>query len=295
MVLKKAYAKVNLGLDITGRRDDGYHMVRMIMQSLNIYDELTFEMSDDPEINISPAGENDNNLSLGKDNLIYKAAERISQIAGYKGGINITLKKNIPIAAGMAGGSSDCAATLKGVNELLGAGLTEEQLRDIGVKLGADVPYCIMGGTALSEGIGEILTPLPPLPTCIFVVAKPAVSVSTAEAYGGYDRLAEEKPDLDHPDIDGQVEALKNGDLKGLTDRFLNVLEYVTAEKYSEIRELEEMMKNAGALNAMMSGSGPTVFGIFDSEEKALKAVSMIDSSGLAKQLFRTECVNISG
>ncbi len=295
MVLKKAYAKVNLGLDITGRRDDGYHMVRMIMQSLNIYDELTFEMSDDPEINISPAGENDNNLSLGKDNLIYKAAERISQIAGYKGGINITLKKNIPIAAGMAGGSSDCAATLKGVNELLGAGLTEEQLRDIGVKLGADVPYCIMGGTALSEGIGEILTPLPPLPTCIFVVAKPAVSVSTAEAYGGYDRLAEERPDLVHPDIDGQVEALKNGDLKGLTDRFLNVLEYVTAEKYSEIRELEEMMKNAGALNAMMSGSGPTVFGIFDSEEKALKAVSMIDSSGLAKQLFRTECVNISG
>ena len=295
MVLKKAYAKVNLGLDITGRRDDGYHMVRMIMQSLNIYDELTFEMSDDPGINISPAGENDNNLSLGKDNLIYKAAERISQIAGYKGGINITLKKNIPIAAGMAGGSSDCAATLKGVNELLGAGLTEEQLRDIGVKLGADVPYCIMGGTALSEGIGEILTPLPPLPTCIFVVAKPAVSVSTAEAYGGYDRLAEEKPDLVHPDIDGQVEALKNGDLKGLTDRFLNVLEYVTAEKYSEIRELEEMMKNAGALNAMMSGSGPTVFGIFDSEEKALKAVSMIDSSGLAKQLFRTECVNISG
>lgn len=295
MVLKKAYAKVNLGLDITGRRDDGYHMVRMIMQSLNIYDELTFEMSDDPEINISPAGENDNNLSLGKDNLIYKAAERISQIAGYKGGINITLKKNIPIAAGMAGGSSDCAATLKGVNELLDAGLTEEQLRDIGVKLGADVPYCIMGGTALSEGIGEILTPLPPLPTCIFVVAKPAVSVSTAEAYGGYDRLAEEKPDLVHPDIDGQVEALKNGDLKGLTDRFLNVLEYVTAEKYSEIRELEEMMKNVGALNAMMSGSGPTVFGIFDSEEKALKAVSMIDSSGLAKQLFRTECVNISG
>ena len=295
MVLKKAYAKVNLGLDITGRRDDGYHMVRMIMQSLNIYDELTFEMSDDPEINISPAGENDNNLSLGKDNLIYKAAERISQIAGYKGGINITLKKNIPIAAGMAGGSSDCAATLKGVNELLDAGLTEEQLRDIGVKLGADVPYCIMGGTALSEGIGEILTPLPPLPTCIFVVAKPAVSVSTAEAYGGYDRLAEERPDLVHPDIDGQVEALKNGDLKGLTDRFLNVLEYVTAEKYSEIRELEEMMRNAGALNAMMSGSGPTVFGIFDSEEKALKAVSMIDSSGLAKQLFRTECVNISG
>ena len=295
MVLKKAYAKVNLGLDITGRRDDGYHMVRMIMQSLNIYDELTFEMSDDPEINISPAVENDNNLSLGKDNLIYKAAERISQIAGYKGGINITLKKNIPIAAGMAGGSSDCAATLKGVNELLDAGLTEEQLRDIGVKLGADVPYCIMGGTALSEGIGEILTPLPPLPTCIFVVAKPAVSVSTAEAYGGYDRLAEERPDLVHPDIDGQVEALKNGDLKGLTDRFLNVLEYVTAEKYSEIRELEEMMRNAGALNAMMSGSGPTVFGIFDSEEKALKAVSMIDSSGLAKQLFRTECVNISG
>ena len=294
MILKKAYAKVNLGLDITGRRDDGYHMVRMIMQSLDIYDELTFEMKEEPGIIITLAGENENNLSLGEDNLIFKAAKHISEMTGYEGGIRITLKKNIPIAAGMAGGSSDCAATLKGVNELLNAGLSEEKLREIGVKLGADVPYCIMGGTALSEGIGEVLTPLPALPKCFFVVAKPAVSVSTAEAYGGYDRLAAEKPELIHPDIDGQVEALRNGDLKGLTDRFLNVLEYVTAEKYSEIRELEEIMKDAGALNAMMSGSGPTVFGIFDSEETAEEAVSRIRTSGLAKQLFRTECVNIS-
>lgn len=305
MIKRKAYAKVNLGLDIVGRRPDGYHLVRMIMQTLNIYDELTFEKTDEAGIRITMVeskgqlnGSEESSLktagglSLGEDNLIYKAAHIISEKAGYKGGMDITLSKNIPIAAGMAGGSSDCAATLIGVNELLGAGLSERELMEIGVGLGADVPYCIMGGTALSEGIGEILTSLRPLPESIFVVAKPGISVSTAEAYGGFDELFGSGEEIIHPDIDGQVEALESGNLKGVTDRLMNVLEYVTAERHPEIGKLEELIKQQGALNAVMSGSGPTVFGIFDSRDKAERTASVINDAGLAAQLFITESVN---
>ena len=304
MISRKAYAKVNLGLDIVGRREDGYHLVRMVMQTLDIYDELTFEKIDNPGIRISltePSGGSDGSadssvkpgstLSLGEDNLIYKAASIIAGKTGYKGGIDITLSKNIPIAAGMAGGSSDCAATLIGVNDLLSAGLSEKELMDIGVGLGADVPYCIMGGTALSEGIGEVLTRLSPLPECVFVVAKPGISVSTGEAYGGYDEMFGRGDEIIHPDIDGQVEALKNGDLKGVTDRFLNVLEYVTAANHQEIGRLEDIMKTNGAMNAVMSGSGPTGFGAFDSRDKAEKAAAAIRAEGLAAQLFVTSAV----
>ena len=305
MIERKAYAKVNLGLDIVGQRPDGYHLVRMIMQTLNIYDELTFEKSDEAGIRImmiESAGtlngseesslKTAGGLSLGEDNLIYKAAHIIAEKAGYNGGIEITLSKNIPIAAGMAGGSSDCAATLLGVNELLDAGLSEKELMEIGVRLGADVPYCIMGGTALSEGIGEVLTRLKPLPESYFVVAKPGISVSTAEAYGGFDELFGSGEEIVHPDIDGQVEALEKGSLMGVTDRLMNVLEYVTAARHPEIGRLEELMKQQGAMNAVMSGSGPTVFGIFDNKEKAETAAEEISKSGLAAQLFVTECVN---
>jgi 4-diphosphocytidyl-2C-methyl-D-erythritol kinase len=304
MIMKKAYAKVNLGLDIVGRRDDGYHLVRMIMQTLNIYDVLTFEKSEDPGIRITLIeSEKDMNgseesslktaggLSLGSDNLIYKAAYIISQRAGYRGGIDITLSKNIPIAAGMAGGSSDCAATLLGVNELLSAGLSDKELMEEGVKLGADVPYCIMGGTALSEGIGDVLTRLKALPESYFVVAKPGISVSTAEAYGGYDEMFGRGDEIIHPDIDGQVEALERSDLEGVADRFLNVLEYVTAARHPEIGRLEQLMKEEGALNAVMSGSGPTVFGVFDNREKAEAAAEHIRKDNLAAQLFVTEPV----
>ena len=191
----------------------------------------------------------------------------------------------------MAGGSSDCAAALKGVNELLGAGLSEEELREIGVTLGADVPYCVMGGTALSEGIGEELTRLTPLPECVFVVAKPLCSVSTAEAYGGYDRLVEMGRDIPHPDIDAQVKALMAGDLEGVVSNFGNVLEYVTASLHPEIAELEKLMKESGAMNAMMSGSGPTVFGIYKDRVTAEESAEKIRKSGLAAQLFVTTAV----
>lgn len=290
MIVKKAYGKVNLGLDIIGRRSDGYHLVKMIMQSLDIYDTLTFEKQESG-IDITLAGEGGKGLSLGEDNLIYKAAACIIERTDYKGGIRITLDKNIPIAAGMAGGSSDCAAALKGVNELLEAGLSEEELREIGVTLGADVPYCVMGGTALSEGIGEELTRLAPLPECVFVVAKPLCSVSTAEAYGGYDRLVEMGRDIPHPDIDAQVKALMAGDLEGVVSNFGNVLEYVTASLHPEIAELEKLMKESGAMNAMMSGSGPTVFGIYKDRVTAEESAEKIKKSGLAAQLFVTTAI----
>ena len=290
MIVKKAYGKVNLGLDIIGRRSDGYHLVKMIMQSLDIYDTLTFEKQESG-IDITLAGEGGKGLSLGEDNLIYKAAACIIERTDYKGGIRITLDKNIPIAAGMAGGSSDCAAALKGVNELLEAGLSEEELREIGVTLGADVPYCVMGGTALSEGIGEELTRLTPLPECVFVVAKPLCSVSTAEAYGGYDRLVEMGRDIPHPDIDAQVKALMAGNLEGVVSNFGNVLEYVTASLHPEIAELEKLMKESGAMNAMMSGSGPTVFGIYKDRVTAEESAEKIKKSGLAAQLFVTTAI----
>lgn len=290
MIAKKAYGKVNLGLDIIGRRSDGYHLVKMIMQSLDLYDTLTFEKQESG-IDITLAGEGGKGLSLGEDNLIYKAAACIIERTDYKGGIRITLDKNIPIAAGMAGGSSDCAAALKGVNELLEAGLSEEELREIGVTLGADVPYCVMGGTTLSEGIGEELTRLTPLPECVFVVAKPLCSVSTAEAYGGYDRLVEMGRDIPHPDIDAQVKALMAGDLEGVVSNFGNVLEYVTASLHPEIAELEKLMKESGAMNAMMSGSGPTVFGIYKDRVTAEESAEKIKKSGLAAQLFVTTAI----
>ena len=212
-ITKKAYAKVNLSLDIVGRREDGYHLVRMVMQSLDIADELDFERLETPVIEVLLNGETgqvsetgsdakdsgDKNLGrvpLDEDNLIYKVAKLMLEQYVWKrnpdAGVRITLTKNIPIAAGMAGGSSDAAATFRGMNELFELGLLDQDLMDMGVTLGADIPYCIMGGTALSEGIGEVLTQLPPLPDCYFLVAKPPVSVSTGEAYGGYDRLISE-------------------------------------------------------------------------------------------------------
>lgn len=311
MLEVKAYAKVNLSLDIVGRREDGYHLVRMVMQSLDIADILTFEKLDKPEIivlldNPSVGGDGDSPLGkvpLDENNLIYKAArllfDRYIWKRNEKAGVQITLTKNIPIAAGMAGGSSDAAATFRGINELFELGLMDKELMEMGVTLGADIPYCIMGGTALSEGIGEELTRLPDIPECVFLVVKPRISVSTAEAYGGYDSLVESKTGqkvrIIHPDVDGQVDALYAGNLKGVTDKFLNVLEYVTAEKHPIIGDIEKIMLDFGALNAMMSGSGPTVFGIFDDVEKAETAKKELEQRDISDQLFVVSSLQYKG
>lgn len=280
-ITKKAYAKINLGLDVLRRREDGYHEVKMIMQTVDIYDTLLFEKKAEPGIVLKVDKEE---LSAGADNLICRAAKLLLQTAGVEQGVEISLQKRIPIAAGMAGGSADAAETLLGLNELFGLGFTLERLQALGVTLGADIPYCLMGGTALAEGIGEILTALPSPPQCVLVIAKPDIDVSTKFVYGNL--RAEALPY--HPDIDGMIDAIKAGSLEGITKRLGNVLETVTVEAYPIIDTIKERMKNRGAENALMSGSGPTVFGIFTEEKTALEAAKQIREQGLAKQVFTT-------
>ncbi len=282
---QKAYAKINIGLDVLRRRSDGYHEVRMIMQTVDLCDDLLFEKTQQPGIVLKT---NNDELPVNGDNLICKAAALLFRERGIKEGVKITLTKRIPIAAGMAGGSSDAAATMRGLNELFDMGYSMRELQALGVTLGADIPYCLVGGTMLSEGIGEILTPLPAPPVCHLVVAKPDINVSTGFVYGNLhaDTLTE------HPDIEGMIEALKTGSLQGITDRLGNVLETVTVKEYPVIEELKELLWSKGAENALMSGSGPTVFGIFVNREEAEKAASAIKEQGLAGQIYVTGFCN---
>lgn len=282
-IYKKAYAKVNLALDVLRRRPDGYHDVKMIMQNLDIYDELEFqyEPSGDVEITMET---NKPEIPTDERNLICKAIKMMLEEYNLSGKIHVKLVKNIPVEAGMAGGSTDCAATFHAVNELFDLGLTTEELMKLGVKIGADVPYCIMAKTALSEGIGEILTPVKSLTDCYVLVVKPPVNVSTKMVYTNLKANELEK----HPDVDGMIEALSSQDLKGVASRMENVLETVTTVLYPEIEVIKSEMKNMGALNAIMSGSGPTVFGIFDSKEKADKAAMSIEEKKLSNEIFVT-------
>lgn len=278
---QKAYAKINIGLDVLRRRADGYHEVKMIMQTVDIYDELVLEKRKQPGIELRT---DNSELPLDGDNLICKAAKLLFQEKDIQEGVEITLTKKIPIAAGMAGGSADAAAALRGLNELFGMGYSIPELQALGVKLGADIPYCIVGGTMLSEGIGEILTPLPAPPEAYLVIAKPDINVSTAFVYGNLhaDRLTW------HPDIDGMTAALRRQDLGGITDRLGNVLETVTVREYPVIERIKELLREQGAENALMSGSGPTVFGIFREEETARQAAEAVERGQLAKQIFVT-------
>ena len=286
MITLNAYAKINLSLDIVGRLANGYHEVRMIMQTVGIHDTLTFEKTEGEIVLSSDAGE----LPLGEDNLIYKAARLVKETHGISGGVKVHLEKRIPVAAGMAGGSTDAAATLKAMNLLYDLGLSEEDLCGLGVKLGADVPYCIMGGTALSEGIGEVLTKLAPMPECVLLVAKPDINVSTKEVYQALDSQSVPW----HPDVDGMRQAIEEGRLEGIYSRLGNVLETVTVAKHPIVSEIKQEMLGNGALGSLMSGSGPSVFGIFDDEEKARAAGESIENKGLAKQVFVTGPVNYS-
>ena len=261
----KALAKINLGLDVLRRREDGYHDVRMIMQTVRIFDRLALVKQDKEGIRVRT---NLYYLPANENNLVYKAANLLFEEFDIRGGLSIDLKKYIPVAAGMAGGSSDAAAVLYGLNRMYGLGLSQEQLMERGVKIGADVPYCIMRGTALAEGIGEKLTPLPPIPPCNILVAKPGISVSTKFVYEHL-HLDEQTA---HPDIDGMIQAISHGDLTGITDRMGNVLEQVTEKHYPAIVQIKKDMRRLGAVNALMSGSGSTVFGIFTSREAAGKA-----------------------
>ena len=297
-ITRKAYAKINLGLDVMRRRPDGYHEVKMIMQTVGIYDILTFQRKERcegiPQITIKLEQEDvlgtaplKEDIPCDESNLIYKAAALIMKTYNIQESVEITLWKNIPVAAGMAGGSTDAAAVFHGLNEMFALSMNFETMKELGVLIGADVPYCIMGGTALSEGIGEILTPLPAPPPAHLLIAKPDIQVSTKFVYENLhaDRLQF------HPDIDGMMEALKAGNLVGIAQRMENVLETVTVREYPVIRQIKEEMKRNGALNALMSGSGPTVFGIYEDGETAKKAYEAVKAQRLAREIFVTDFV----
>lgn len=284
----RAYAKINLGLDVLRRREDGYHDVKMIMQTIQMYDMLEMEKSEQPGIHLTT---NLSYIPVNENNLAYKAVKLLMDQYRIEEGITISLNKFIPVAAGMAGGSSDAAAALVGVNRMFQLGLTRQQLMKLGVKIGADVPYCVMRGTALAEGIGEKLTALPPMPQCYVLIGKPGINVSTKFVYTNLNL----GPDTHHPDIDGMIQALQDRDLYGITDRMENVLESVTIPAYPVIETIKNHMKAHGAVNAMMSGSGPTVFGIFDDKEKAEYACEKLKESMLTKQTFLTTVFNNGG
>ena len=281
----KAMAKINLGLDVLGKREDGYHEVRMIMQTIRMYDILDIRKTRRPGIVLTT---NLPFIPTDQRNLVYKAAQMLMEEFDVEEGLSIKLRKFIPVAAGMAGGSSDAAAAVVGVNRMFHLGLTEEQLMERAVKVGADVPYCIMRGTALAEGIGEKLTRLPGLPKCYVLVGKPGINVST--------KLAYENLHLDqiqsHPDIDGMISDIENQDLHSLTAKMQNVFEPGIISQYPVIQEIKDLMEANGALKAMMSGSGPTVFGIFDDRSKLREATEALRNSHLAKTVFATQIYN---
>ena len=278
-----AMAKINLGLDVTGKRPDGYHELRMVMQMINLYDKIEIIKLETPEIIVET---NLSFLPVNENNIVYKAAQLLMNKFHLTQGVRIVLEKHIPVAAGMAGGSSDAATVLYGMNKLFLLGMTKNQMMEEGVKLGADVPYCVL--RTLSEGIGEILTTLPPMPKCHIVIAKPGISVSTKAVFGKLRVNEIEK----HPDIDGIVKAIKAGSLTDIASRLGNTLEEVTIKDYPVIAQIKEDMIAQGALGALMSGSGPTVFGIFDDEKKAKNAYTVLKAGTQARQVFLTKPVN---
>lgn len=281
----KALAKINLGLDVVRRREDGYHEVRMIMQTIQLYDRLDIKRTQEPGIQIQT---NLSFLPVNENNLIYKAAKLLMDEFSITDGVSVKLDKRIPVAAGMAGGSTDAAAMLIGVNRLFSLGLTKRELMERGVQIGADVPYCIMRGTALAEGIGEALSPLPQMVKCPVLIAKPSISVSTKFVY---QNLKLDDTTI-HPDIDRLIDDIKAKNLHDIAAHMGNVLETVTIPNYPVIDEIKKHMLSNGAVGAMMSGSGPTVFGLFDDEDTAKKAYKAMRSSHLARQVYLTSVYN---
>lgn len=281
----QAYAKINLGLDILGVRDNGYHDVKMVMQTISLHDTLRFTTTTGNRITIST---NAGALPCDESNLVYRAIALLRQEFGIHKGMDVYIDKRIPMAAGMAGGSADCAAAMRACSLLFDLHLSTEALQEYGCRLGADVPYCLIGGTALAEGIGEKLTKLPALPDCHIVIAKPPVSVSTKTAYQGYDAAEH----ITHPDIDGMVCAIRHEHLDGVTSRMSNVLADVTEKLHPQIVALKDLLRTSGAKNALMTGSGPTVFGIFTDAALAEDAKNNIYKSGLTKEVYVTHPID---
>ncbi len=279
-----AHAKINLALDVLNRRPNGYHSVRMVMQSLSLHDTLTLLKTDTPGISLSctnPAQFPD--VTWDENNLIYKAAKLWFETYPSSYGVHIVIEKHIPSAAGLAGGSSDAAATLRGLKQLFGKLIPMAQLQEMGAKLGADVPYCIMLGTALSEGIGELLTPLPSAPSLYCTIVKPDTDISTKYIY---EHLS--LPDAMHPNVDAVIRSINNANIPSLCMNLGNILEPVAKEVCPEITEIEHKMKELGALGVGMSGSGPTVFGLFIDGNQAIDAADYFNFHGYPNTSFAT-------
>ncbi|MBQ6128467.1 MAG: 4-(cytidine 5'-diphospho)-2-C-methyl-D-erythritol kinase [Lachnospiraceae bacterium] len=279
-----AYAKINIGLDVLARRPDGYHEVRMVMQTVGLHDEITVETCDEPGISISS---DSGKVPLGEDNLIYKAAALIMKEYSLLRGVRIRLTKNIPVAAGLAGGSTDAAATLRAIDRLYGLGLSDDRLCELGVRIGADVPYCLTGGTVLCEGIGEKMTKLDAHPSCTVLLAKPPEGVSTAYVYKHL-----ELDKVTHPDIDAIIDGIRAKNLSAVASHTGNVLESVTIPEHPVIGRIKDIMRNNGAKASLMSGSGPTVFGLFESEDDAKKALGELERSQTDLELIITDIYN---
>lgn len=286
----KARAKINLGLDVCRRLENGYHEVKMIMQTIDLYDELVLRKRQEPDIVLLINSVD--NLGKLEDNLIYKAVKCMRERYHIEQGIEVSLKKNIPVAAGMAGGSTDAAGVMLAINEMFALGSSREELMELALPLGADIPFCIMGGTALAEGIGEKLTPLPKPPHADIVVVKPPIMVSTKKVYQSLDLGKMET----HPDIDGMVKALADGNLKGITQRMENVMETVTEKEFPIITDIKKMLTGNGALGAMMSGSGPSIFGVFQDTATAADAAEYVrrtlEQKGIYAQIHVTTFYN---
>ena len=263
----QAFAKLNLTLDILGKREDGYHDLRMVMQSITLADTLTLEENRGEGLRVSA---NLRFLPTGEKNLAAAAALRFWEALGREPeDLDIRIEKRIPVCAGMAGGSSDAAAVLRALNQRSGEPFSPKELARLGERVGSDVPYCVLGGTALAEGRGEMLTPLAPLPRCWVVACKPDFPISTPELFAQADRVKLRR----RPDTAGLVAALEAGDLGGVARRMYNVFEDVLpARLYTRVAEIKNILIQCGALGANMSGSGPTAFGLFDRLEAAQEA-----------------------
>lgn len=282
-----ARGKINITLDVLRKREDGYHDLSMIMQTVNLCDNLTITATDTGIIEMTS---NYSWLPCDDRNLVYKAAALMKETYDIKEGLSIHLNKNIPVAAGMAGGSSDCAATLVGIRNMLKIKASDEELMSLGKSLGADVPYCILRGTALAEGIGEKLTQLPPFPDSTILIAKPPINVSTATVFRSFDLNNVDK----HPDNEKMIELIKNKDLQGICNNMCNVLESVTVKNYPIIDTIKQAMINKEAIGSLMSGSGPTVFGFFPDYDKALNALKYIRAKYHIKEIYITTVFNTS-
>ena len=287
LIKRKAYAKINLGLDITGRRADGYHYINTVMQTVDLYDVITLSALEEPDVIRIECS--DPAVPSGESNLAYRAARLVMDAHETGRGVLIKIEKNIPMAAGLAGGSTDAGAVILGMNALFGLGMTQDEMDGMAVRLGADVAFCLRTGTWLGQGIGEELTPLPDAPSAWALIVNDGFEVSTKWVYTELDAAEI----TDHPDIEALCDALEKQDLRLMSAAMGNVLETVTIGRYPQINELKQKMTETGAIGALMSGSGPTVFGIYDSKAAAEDALRQLkeEAGDIPRRCFSVQFV----